>query len=252
MTDDLSLEDLDEAPGYDPANPLGLLEKAAAAEPNRRAMAAVQAIRTMAAVGADAGVMTVARDYVKRARLIAAADFDRLVRESQAADRAASEPDAKSASTDARRAGAGALHLRRQRHRRVRSRSPPTGRRSWPCCAAARRRCAPCWRASTSPSRGRAADPAGASGRAPGRRGHRPGQPRVSRCTCAPRSTRARSGSTSATPPAAPSASPRADGRSRTAAPVLFKRTALTGPLPEPERGGNIGELWALAERRRG
>ena len=99
MTDDLSLEDLDEAPGYDPANPLGLLEKAAAAEPNRRAMAAVQAIRAMVAVGADAGVMTVARDYVKRTRLIATADFDRLVRESQAADGHASEPDAKSAST---------------------------------------------------------------------------------------------------------------------------------------------------------
>lgn len=99
MTDDLSLEDLDEAPGYDPANPLGLLEKAAAAEPGRRAMAAVQAIRTMVAVGADAGVMTVARDYVKRARLIGAGDFDRLVRESNAADGHAGEPDAKSAST---------------------------------------------------------------------------------------------------------------------------------------------------------
>ncbi len=34
-------------------------------------------------------------------------------------------------------------------------------------------------------------------------------------------------------------------------APVLFKRTALTGPLPEPRRGGKISELWTLAERRR-
>jgi hypothetical protein len=27
-------------------------------------------------------------------------------------------------------------------------------------------------------------------------------------------------------------------------APVLFRRTVLTGPLPEPERGGRIGDLW--------
>ncbi|MDP9397155.1 MAG: ATP-binding protein, partial [Actinomycetota bacterium] len=36
--------------------------------------------------------------------------------------------------------------------------------------------------------------------------------------------------------------------------PVLFRRTALTGPLPEPERGGELGELWHLlnvAERDR-
>jgi hypothetical protein len=27
-------------------------------------------------------------------------------------------------------------------------------------------------------------------------------------------------------------------------APVLFKRTSLTAPLPEPQRGGSIGDLW--------
>jgi len=34
--------------------------------------------------------------------------------------------------------------------------------------------------------------------------------------------------------------------RVRESAPVLFYQTALTAPLPEPERGGTLGELWAI------
>ena len=59
------------------------------------------------------------------------------------------------------------------------------------------------------------------------------------RFICVPRSTMASCGSTSATTPAARSGSRAAGGQSRTV-PVLFKRTSLTAPLPEPERGGSI------------
>ena len=62
----VNLEDLDAAPRYDPDNPLALLEKAAAAETRDRATAAVEAVRSMIAAGADAGVLAVARDFVKR------------------------------------------------------------------------------------------------------------------------------------------------------------------------------------------
>ncbi len=34
--------------------------------------------------------------------------------------------------------------------------------------------------------------------------------------------------------------------RVRESAPVLFHRTALTAPLPEPETGGTLGELWTM------
>lgn len=37
-----------------------------------------------------------------------------------------------------------------------------------------------------------------------------------------------------------------ADGWHITTAPVLFRRSPLTDPLPEPERGGELDELWAL------
>jgi hypothetical protein len=69
---------------YDPDNPLALLEKAAAAEVDKRAKATVRAIRCMAAGGADAGVMAVARAYAKNHKLLAAAgDFDKIAREAQ-------------------------------------------------------------------------------------------------------------------------------------------------------------------------
>jgi len=34
--------------------------------------------------------------------------------------------------------------------------------------------------------------------------------------------------------------------RVRESAPVLFHRTALTAPLPEPERGGSLADLWTM------
>jgi hypothetical protein len=66
---------------FDPDNPLALLEKAAAAEAHRRALETVRALKSMVAAEADAGVMLAARDYVKRHKLATLGDFDRLVRQ---------------------------------------------------------------------------------------------------------------------------------------------------------------------------
>jgi hypothetical protein len=86
---------------FDPAAPLDQLRKAAAADPEEQVQLAVAAVRAMLAAGIDAGVLAEARACVKRHRLLVAADFDRLLREHQVAtgERAAGEPDAKSAAT---------------------------------------------------------------------------------------------------------------------------------------------------------
>jgi len=80
----LDWQDTDPA-AYDPDNPLALLEKATGAGEAERAMSAVWAVRSMAAAGADAGVMAVARDYIKRQRLMGTADFDRIARDGRRA-----------------------------------------------------------------------------------------------------------------------------------------------------------------------
>jgi hypothetical protein len=68
---------------YDPDNPLALLEKATAAGETDRAKAAVWAVRSMVAGGAPAFVLTVAgRDYVGRAKLLPLGTYDNLVRDS--------------------------------------------------------------------------------------------------------------------------------------------------------------------------
>lgn len=96
----MNLEELDVEPAFDPAYPLAYLEKAAAAAEADRARLAVAAVRAMLTAGTDAGILAEARACVKRHRLLVAADFDRLLREHQAAaDHPAGEPDAKSAAT---------------------------------------------------------------------------------------------------------------------------------------------------------
>jgi hypothetical protein len=94
----LDWQDID-PDAYDPERPLHLLEKAAAKEETERAMAAVRAIRSMTAAGADAGVMAVARDFVKRTRVLALASFDGLVHEARGADESAGESERKSVAT---------------------------------------------------------------------------------------------------------------------------------------------------------
>jgi hypothetical protein len=84
---------------YDPDNPLALLEKAAIAPVSERAMRAAWAVNSMLAAGPNATALTVAKDYVKRHKLIAAADFDSLVRESRAENGTGPGSDVKSAST---------------------------------------------------------------------------------------------------------------------------------------------------------
>jgi hypothetical protein len=78
----IGLDWQDADPGaYDPDNPLALLEKAAAAGESDRATRTVWAVRCMAAGGAPPFILNVvARDYVKRAKLIGLAPYDDLVR----------------------------------------------------------------------------------------------------------------------------------------------------------------------------
>jgi hypothetical protein len=90
---------------YDPDNPLALLEKAAAAGEDDRAMAAVWAVNSMVAAGADArvdaGVLAVARDYVKRhLKALSVTDFDDLTREARGKGGSKGEAERKSASTE--------------------------------------------------------------------------------------------------------------------------------------------------------
>ena len=69
---------------YDPDNPLALLEKAAGQAGVERAKAAVWAVKSMVAAGADAGVdagvLAVAREHVKSEKLLGLAAFDDLTR----------------------------------------------------------------------------------------------------------------------------------------------------------------------------
>jgi hypothetical protein len=68
---------------YDPDNELALLEKAAAAGEDERARAVVWAVRSMVAGGAPHFVLdVVGRDYVKRSALIGLGSYDELVRRS--------------------------------------------------------------------------------------------------------------------------------------------------------------------------
>jgi hypothetical protein len=69
---------------YDPENPLALLEKAAAAGEGERGGAAVLAIRAMLAAGADVGTLDAARGFIKRRQLLSTiTTFDALVREAR-------------------------------------------------------------------------------------------------------------------------------------------------------------------------
>lgn len=77
----MNLEELDVEPEYDPASPLAFLEKAATAEEHDRAPLAVRAVRAMLAAGADAGILAEARACVKRTKPLDVASFDALVRE---------------------------------------------------------------------------------------------------------------------------------------------------------------------------
>jgi hypothetical protein len=94
----LDWQDADPA-AYDPDNPLALLEKAAGDEGIERAKAAVRAVRSMLAGGADAGVMAVAREFVKSTKVLAVASFDDITHEAHGDDAGRDDPERKSAAT---------------------------------------------------------------------------------------------------------------------------------------------------------
>ena len=193
----MKLDDLDVTPpdgdgmAYDPANPVALLEKAIADAGNddELAEAVGEAIRSIAAAGADAVALDRARAFVKRKKLLSSiGTFDAIVRELRGGE--TDRGEAASAATVLVAAGAGALHLRDQLDRgAVR---PAPGRAQGRGHAARRQDLA----AGAAGARvlhqdrpGRRS--AGASRRAAGHRGHRPGRGRVHGSTCAPPSTTA-------------------------------------------------------------
>ena len=90
-----------EAPGAPPPQdgPHPLLKAAAAADEGVRAGAVVRAIREMIAGGADAGQMAVARDYVKREKILDLGSFNRVAAEAQGDDGSPGDPAGKSAAT---------------------------------------------------------------------------------------------------------------------------------------------------------
>jgi hypothetical protein len=69
---------------YDPDHPIALLEMAGEVTGQARAMRAVWAVRSMLAAGANTGALSVAKSYAKAHKLISAGDFDSLVREHRA------------------------------------------------------------------------------------------------------------------------------------------------------------------------
>jgi hypothetical protein len=91
--------DEDGNPVWDPAAPLDLLRNAAKADKGRAELA-VAAVRAMTAGGMDAGTEAVARDYVKREKLLPAASFDGIVREARGGSDSRQDPERKSASTE--------------------------------------------------------------------------------------------------------------------------------------------------------
>jgi hypothetical protein len=68
---------------WDPDNPLALLQKAATADEGERAQRAIWAVRSMIAAAADAGVMIEAREFVRKSKVLRLNDLDRLEREAR-------------------------------------------------------------------------------------------------------------------------------------------------------------------------
>lgn len=88
-----------DAGAYDPERPTALLELASAAMASERDERAVWAVSSMLEAGANTAALTVARAYCKRTRLLSLADFDALVREYRAESGQDSGTGTKSAST---------------------------------------------------------------------------------------------------------------------------------------------------------
>lgn len=238
----LDWQDADPA-AYDADDPLALLDKAAAAEPDMRAMAAVRAVRSMIAGGADAGVMAVARDLVKRKRIMGVTSFDNLAREAQGSngdDKGG--PDRKSASTEL-------TEIACERYEFGLGDGGETFAvpKDGP-------RVALMLRGGKTSLRGQLArDYYGRTGRAAGQQALADALMVVEGIAQEQDESRlylrvAQLGGVlwlDLGDQAGRAVRITADGWSvEESAPVLFKRTALNGPLPDPAPGGDLGELW--------
>lgn len=87
---------------YDPDNPLRLLEKAADKEGMERTRAAIWALQSTLEGGADQMVLEAARGYVAESKIMQLGSFDRIVRRHEVAayrEQRDADPNAKSAST---------------------------------------------------------------------------------------------------------------------------------------------------------
>jgi hypothetical protein len=238
----LGWQDAD-ADAYDPGNPLALLEKAEAADEADRAMAAVRAVRCMTTAGADAGVMAVARDFVKRTRVLPLTSFDDLVREARADAPPDSDGDRKSAATVL-------VELAQESYRfgvsdtgepfAVPREGPKVvamlrGGKTSLRAVLAREYFSRTRRAATQQAladsllviEGFAQE--AAESRLYLRAAQHDGALWLDLGDTTGRAVRITPGGWSV----------------EDSAPVLFKRTALTAPLPEPQRGGSIDDLWS-------
>jgi hypothetical protein len=235
------LESLDVDPGYDPAAPLAYLEKAAAAAEPDRTRLAVHAVRAMLDAGADAGVVAEARALVKRTRLLAVSSFDELRREAHGDDLGRAEVTS---------AATLLVQLAEEHYAfGVSSTGEPFGvPRNGPKVVSMLRGGKTSLRALLAreyfTTTGRTATQQALAdallvieGMAQEaeesalylRTAQHEGALWLDLGDLSGRAARIT-----------------ADGWSvEEEPPVLFKRTALTGPLPEPERGGSIGDLWA-------
>jgi hypothetical protein len=242
----LDWQDID--PGaYDPERPLNLLEKAAANEETERAMAAVRAVRSMIAAGADAVVMAVARDFVKRTKVLAIASFDNLVHEARGGKGDTGEPERKSVAT-------ALVDLAQEFYTfGVSDLGEP-----FAIPIAGPRVVAMLRGSKTSLRALLAREYFSRTGKAATQQAladallviegmaQEQGESRLymRAAICGPRSTTARSGLTWATAPAGAVRITSAGWAVEDRVPVLFKRTSLTGALPEPQPGGDLSRLW--------
>jgi len=229
-----SLADLD---------PMAGLRVAAQLDSDKRTAAAVTALRSMIAAGADPGALAVARDYVKREHLMSAGDFDSVAKAARASStEAKGDPERKSASTEL-------AEIACERYEFGLGDSGETF-----AVPKAGPRIALMLRGGKTSLRAQLArDYYGRTGRAAGQQaladalmvldGMAQEQDETRLCLRA-------SGSGGCLWLDLGDLSGRAVRITAAgwgvedSAPVLFKRTALNGPLPEPARGGDITVLW--------
>jgi hypothetical protein len=232
---------------FDPGAPLASLEKAAVADPADRARLAVQAVRAMLTAGVDAGIIAEARACVRRHRLLLADDFRNLEREHAEAQTAAT--GAAAGAGDAKSAATVLVELARENYTfGVTSAGESFGvPREGPQVVAMLRG------GKTSLRNRLAAEYFTRTGRAAAQQALADallvieGIAQGGDETTLYLRTAEHEGALwldLGDPTGRAVRVTRAGWAVQESAPVLFRRTALTGPLPEPQPGGDISDLW--------